>query len=137
LRIADILAIHERLDPFADAALNLVLKPMVDELLMKHATDLALANNDYLLGQIFYSLHEDCKWHWHWSEALVGTAVNQNPSNCIVLNKWIGEWQPRAVNAISALSSLFTPGRDSEPQNLVSRVVAYGNEFLKALNLEC
>src|SRR5262249_2008844 len=32
-------------------ALNLVLKPMVDELFMKHTSDLALGHNDHLLGR--------------------------------------------------------------------------------------
>jgi hypothetical protein len=33
--------------------LNLVLKPLVDQLFMKHLSDLALERGDYLLGQIF------------------------------------------------------------------------------------
>src|SRR5579884_1773558 len=40
-------------------ALNLTLKPMLDELFMHHLSDLALREGDHLLGQIFYSLNED------------------------------------------------------------------------------
>lgn len=47
--------------------LNLVLKPLVDQLFMKHLSDLALERGDYLLGQIFYSLDEDCQWHRQWT----------------------------------------------------------------------
>ena len=50
--------------------LNLVLKPLVDELFMNYVSDLALRQDDYLLGQIFYSLNEDCQWHRQWSESL-------------------------------------------------------------------
>jgi len=48
--------------------LNVVLKPLVDELFMKSVSDLALREDDYLLGQIFYSLNEDCQWQRQWSE---------------------------------------------------------------------
>src|ERR1700728_1361382 len=41
----------------AFVALNLVLKPMIDDLFLKHTSDLALGHNDHLLGQIFYSLN--------------------------------------------------------------------------------
>jgi hypothetical protein len=34
-------------------ALNLVLKPLVDEVFMNHLSDLALRKGDYLLGQVF------------------------------------------------------------------------------------
>jgi toluene monooxygenase system protein E len=65
--------------------LNLVLKPLVDELFMKHLSDLALERGDYLLGQIFYSLNEDCQWHRQWSQALVRIAIEDNPLNVKVL----------------------------------------------------
>ena len=39
--------------------LKVVLKPLVDELFMKYLSDLALREEDYLLGQVFYSLNED------------------------------------------------------------------------------
>ena len=55
----------------AFVGLNLVLKPLVDELFMRHLSELALSQDDYLLGQIFYSLNEDCQWHRQWSESLV------------------------------------------------------------------
>jgi toluene monooxygenase system protein E len=60
--------------------LNLLLKPMFDELFLKHFSDLALRENDHLLGQIFYSLNEDCQWHREWSQALVQMAVEDTPS---------------------------------------------------------
>ena len=41
------------------AGLKVVLKPLVDELFMKYLSDLALREEDYLLGQVFYSLNED------------------------------------------------------------------------------
>jgi len=61
--------------------LNLLLKPMFDELFLKHFSNLALQKNDHLLGQIFYSLNEDCQWHREWSQALVQMAVEDPPAN--------------------------------------------------------
>jgi hypothetical protein len=46
----------------AFVALSLALKPMIDDLFLKRASDLALGHNDHLLRQIFYSLNEDCQW---------------------------------------------------------------------------
>jgi toluene monooxygenase system protein E len=40
----------------AFVALNLVLKPMIDELFLKYMSDLALGQDDHLVGQVFYSL---------------------------------------------------------------------------------
>jgi hypothetical protein len=59
--------------------LNLLLKPMFDELFLKHFSDLALRENDHLPGQIFYSLNEDCQWHREWSQALVQMAWKTRP----------------------------------------------------------
>ena len=88
-------------------ALNLVLKPMIDELLMESASDLANHHGDHLLGQVFYSLNEDCKWHREWSGALVKTAIEDNRLNFDVIRRWIRKWRPGADQAIQALSALF------------------------------
>src|SRR5262245_6976186 len=123
----------------AFVALNLVLKPMVDELFMKHTSDLALGHNDHLLGRAFYSLNEDCQWHRAWSRALVQAAIEDNPSNIDAIQTWIGKWRPRAMQAIDALSRLFegAPLRTGEitSQGLASQVAAYGNEYLRTLQL--
>lgn len=60
----------------AFVALNLVLKPAIDEMFLKHASDFALGQGDHLLGQVFYSLHEDCQWRRQWSQAL---GTNRHP----------------------------------------------------------
>lgn len=57
-------------------ALNLVLKPMIDDLLLRRTSDLALGHDDHLLGQIFYSLNEDCQWR----QALTQTAIEDTPT---------------------------------------------------------
>jgi toluene monooxygenase system protein E len=121
------------------AALNLVLKPMIDELFMKHLSDLALSQKDHLLGQLLYSLNEDCQWHREWSRALALVAIEDNPRNRDVIRTWVDKWRPLATEAISPLAGLFA-GTDSAtivtaPCDLQSRVSATSNEYLGTLQL--
>jgi hypothetical protein len=85
--------------------LNLVLKPLVDELFMKYLSELALSQDDYLLGQIFYSLNEDCQWHRQWTESLVRMTIEDNIRNQETIQGWIDRWYPLAARAVHA----FTP----------------------------
>lgn len=121
-------------------ALNLVLKPMIDELLMESASDLANHHDDHLLGQVFYSLNEDCKWHREWSGALVNTAVEDNRSNFDVIQGWIRKWRPGADQAIEALSALFEgatiDGGEIAFNEVAARVILRGNKYLHSLNLQ-
>ncbi len=87
--------------------LNLVLKPLVDELLMKYLSELALGEDDYLLGQIFYSLNEDCQWHRQWSESLVRMAIEDNVRNKDTIQSWINRWYPLAARAAQTFALLF------------------------------
>jgi hypothetical protein len=43
--------------------------------------ELALGHKDHLLGQILYSLNEDCQWHRDWTRELVQVLTADNPSN--------------------------------------------------------
>ena len=91
----------------AFVALNLVLKPMIDELFLSHASELALGARDHLLGRIFYSLNEDSRWHRQWSQELIRIAVEDTPGNRGVIHTWIDKWYVRGLAAVEALSPLF------------------------------
>jgi toluene monooxygenase system protein E len=110
--------------------LNLILKPMLDELFLKHFSDLALRQNDYLLGQIFYSLNEDCQWHREWSQALVQMAVEDTPANRQVIQTWIDAWYPGAARAVQAFSSIF------DTDQVSAQVESYCRRYLRAMGLE-
>jgi hypothetical protein len=88
-------------------ALNLVLKPLMDEIFMNHFSDLALREGNYLLGQIFYSLNEDCRWHWEWSQALTRMVIEDHPQNSGIIQGWIEKWHPLAARAVEAFAPLF------------------------------
>jgi len=124
----------------AFVALNLVLKPMIDELFMKHAGDLALGQNDHLLGQIFYSLNEDCQWHRDWSRELVQVLLADNSTNKDVIGSWITKWRPRALLAVDAFADFFEANPagqgDTLFNNLTEQIDNFGAEFLKNMALE-
>jgi toluene monooxygenase system protein E len=116
--------------------LNLVLKPLMDVLFMKHLSDLALERGDYLLGQIFYSLNEDCQWHRQWSQALVRMAIEDNPLNVGVLQGWVNKWYCLGAPAMETLAAVWD--RDMEERSLASvarQVTECYGEYLDSMTL--
>jgi toluene monooxygenase system protein E len=124
----------------AFVALNLILKPMIDELFLKYTGDLALGQEDHLLGRIFYSLNEDCHWHRGWSQALIQTAIEDTATNREVIQAWIDKWYASALNAVEAFSPLFE-GKPAGPQvppfhNVAPRIDTFCAEYLRSMNLQ-
>jgi hypothetical protein len=120
--------------------LNLVLKPMLDELFMQHAADLALREGDHLLGQIFYSLNEDCQWHREWSQALIRMAIEDTPTNREVIQRWIDQWYGRSRRAVEAFSPILD-GQCTDPKiepfpNVLRRIDSHFKEYLSAMGLD-
>jgi toluene monooxygenase system protein E len=87
-------------------ALNLCLKPVIDELFMVRLPELAKSRNDFLLGQIFGSLDEDCRWHREWTTALLETATRDNGGNLAVIETWANKWGRLALRSARALEPL-------------------------------
>jgi toluene monooxygenase system protein E len=120
--------------------LNLVLKPLVDELFMKYLSELALGEDDYLLGQIFYSLNEDCQWHRQWSESLVRMAIEDNVRNKDTIQGWINRWYPLAAGAVHTFAPLFedTLERTATPplQHIGEALDRSYRDYLRSMNLE-
>lgn len=122
------------------AGLNLVLKPMVDELFMTHLSELGRREGDYILGELFFSLNHDCRWHRDWSQALVKMAVEDTPANKGVLQGWINKWYPLAERAVTAFEPVFEemPGR---PKTLafaevVQQIKKDYSQYLNSMGLE-
>lgn len=118
------------------AGLNLVLKPLIDQLIMKHLSNLALERGDYLLGQIFFSLDEDCQWHRQWGQALVQMAIEDNPRNVEVLQGWVNKWYGLAAPAMQALAAVWEnelPNRDRE--SVSRQVTRHYGQYLDSMTL--
>jgi len=120
--------------------LNLVVKPLVDELFMKYLSELALREDDYLLGQIFYSLNEDCQWHRQWSESLVRMAIEDNVLNRDTIQSWINQWHPLAYQAVHTFALLFEDmlkRTETQPlQHVGEAIDCFYRDYLQSMNLQ-
>jgi toluene monooxygenase system protein E len=120
-------------------ALNLVIKPLIDELFMNHFSELALNENDYLLGRIFYSLNEDCRWHREWSQALTRLVIEDNPQNRDTIQDWINKWHPVAANAMLAFTPVFEGTLESASmtplKDVIAKLESYHRDYLAGLGL--
>ena len=107
---------------------------------MKYLSDLALREDDYLLGQVFYSLNEDCQWHRQWSESLVRMAIEDNVRNRDTIQGWINRWYPLAARAVHAFASLLedTLKRNETPplQHIGEAIDCYYRDYLRSMNLQ-
>lgn len=112
-------------------ALNLVLKPLVDELFMNHVSDLALREGDYLLGRVFYSLNEDCLWHREWTRALTRMLIEDNPDNSRIFQGWLEKWHPVAAGAVQAFAPVFDGKLDDAKMPPLEGVTDKLNEFYR------
>jgi toluene monooxygenase system protein E len=120
-------------------ALNLVLKPLMDELFMNHLSDLALREGDHLLGRIFYSLNEDCRWHREWSQALTRMVIEDNSQNRDTIQAWIEKWHPVAARALQAFAPVFDGKLENAQmpplQAVGQKVDKYYRDFLFSMGL--
>jgi toluene monooxygenase system protein E len=109
-------------------ALNLVIKPLFDQLFMVRLSELALREGDHLLGQILYSLDEDCQWQRSWSRALVKMAIQDRSANRDVLQQWVNRWSPLGLRAVETLSHSVTADSGTVLSETINR------EWLSYLN---
>ena len=123
----------------AFTVLNLVLKPMFDELFLTGFGRLALSQGDDLLDKIFMSLNEDCAWHRAWSHALVLVASNDRPATGTTIGAWVDRWRPAVARAIAAFRPIFDemPRQSAGPAfaDVVARVEASCQAYWASANL--
>ena len=112
--------------------LNLVLKPIIDNLFMSHFGSLARHEGDYLLEEILFSLNEDCKWQREWSQALIKTVIEDTPQNKDVIQGWVSKWYPLALRAASAFASIF----DQNFENILLELCEFYREYLNPMGLK-
>jgi toluene monooxygenase system protein E len=92
----------------AFVALNLVLKPMFDQLFMFEFAQLAEASQDPLFGRILSSLGDDCLWHRNWSRSLVSAAIEGAPDLADTLRDCRARWYEPVCEALGALQPLWS-----------------------------
>lgn len=99
----------------AFVALNVCLKPMIDDVFLLQLAGLADRSRDHLDGQILRSLFEDCQWHRDWTEALLTLATADRPDNRVVVGRWKDAWAPTVDAAARAAAALVGTDRRSAP----------------------
>ncbi|WP_456406728.1 aromatic/alkene monooxygenase hydroxylase subunit beta [Thiolapillus sp.] len=85
----------------AFVAINLVLKPAVEEALLVQAGDIARSQGDTLLGLLTQAQMRDAERHRRWASALVKMAL-ETEGNKEVLQGWLNKYQPLADAAVEA-----------------------------------
>ena len=101
-------------------ALNLCLKPALDDLFLRQLADRADGAGDHLDAQILRALLEDAAWHRAWTDALLALAFADRAANRQVVARWIDGWTP-AVEAIARAggailgNDLGSPGAEPPP----------------------
>jgi toluene monooxygenase system protein E len=118
-------------------AVNLVIGPMLDDVLLHQLGEVARAHGDDATWLALSNLQGDARRCRRWSAALVRFAVASRAENAAVLRRWIDRWTPRADEAIAGLATLLATLPDQPQSELVTRDAAHAarDSFLAALEL--
>lgn len=95
-------------------AINLVLRPTLDEVLLYRLGGAAQAAGDNLTWLLLENLRRDSERSGRWSAALARYAIDQRPANAAVLARWVERWGPRADEAADRLQAALD---DAAPAN--------------------
>jgi toluene monooxygenase system protein E len=85
----------------AFVSLNLVLRPAVEEVVLRALGAVGRHNGDTLLGMLTDAQLVDAQRHRRWAAALVKMALSQE-ANKAVLENWVAKWEPLGDAAIDS-----------------------------------
>jgi toluene monooxygenase system protein E len=91
----------------AFTALDLVLAPTLDDVLLTQLGQVAKRRGDDETWLLTSFLAEDSRRRARWSRALADLATDQRPENRAVLAKWIDRWSALADEAALGLGQIF------------------------------
>jgi toluene monooxygenase system protein E len=94
-------------------AVNLALRPALDDVLLRRLGDAARASGDDLTWLLLANLEVDAARCRRWSTALAEYAVAERPDNAAVIERWMSRWRPRADAAAQGLLQLLESPRSS------------------------
>ncbi|MGW0035496.1 toluene hydroxylase [Gordonia sp. NPDC003376] len=114
----------------AFTALDLVLAPTLDDLLIRRLGEIGKAEGDELTWLLCRHLAKDSARRDSWSAELARYAVTRRPENEAPLKKWIAKWAPIADAAVEGLSELLgTPSADVVADARAAREVLHHSIF--------
>ena len=119
----------------AFTALNLVLAPTLEDVLLTQLGQVAKGNNDDLTWLLTSFLAEDSRRRGRWSRALADLAVTQRPENRAVLGKWVGRWSALADDAALGLGTILAaaPGNHVQAADVAAHARAAREQYLAGL----
>jgi toluene monooxygenase system protein E len=88
-------------------AVNLVLRPTLEELLLRQLSLVADANGDQLTWLLLSNLAADSDRAARWTAALARYAVAARPENAAVFQRWVDRWVPRADEAAAGIARML------------------------------
>jgi len=117
----------------AFTALNLVLGPTLDDVLLTQLGRAARSNGDDLTWLLTSFLAEDSRRRGRWSRALADLAMAQCPDNRDVLAKWIGRWAARADEAALGLGTILEAAAGVPAAQVAAHARSARQQFLAGL----
>src|SRR5215471_1094232 len=89
------------------SAINLVLRPSIEDVLNRQLGELARRNDDEETWLLLSNLSRDSERCDRWSAALARFAIGGRSGNRDVFRRWIAKWAPRADSAVAGLANLM------------------------------
>ncbi|MBM7368081.1 toluene hydroxylase [Gordonia hydrophobica] len=93
-------------------ALNLVLAPTLDEVLINRVGAVSKAAGDEITWLVCEQLAKDSRRRNRWSAALAQFAIDGRAENADALQKWTAKWSTIADNAVAGLAEFFDGDTD-------------------------
>lgn len=118
----------------AFVALDLLLKPAFDRVLLHGVAAVAEKQGDMLFSKLLFSLGEDATWHHRWARSLLDHALQSDPANHGAVARWVEHWGPQVDSAVAAAAALVRI--DCGTPNAVEQALRELNswEFLRNLD---
>jgi len=117
----------------AFTALNLVLAPTLEDVLLTQLGRAAREHGDELTWLITSFLAGDARRRGRWSRALADLAVAQRPENRAVLGKWAGRWSALADEAALGLGTFLEAAAGFPAAGAAAHARAAREQFLDGL----
>ena len=119
----------------AFTALNLVLGPTLDDVLLTQLGQVARANGDDLTWLLTTFLAADAQRRGRWSHQLAEFAITQRAANRDVLGRWVTRWSAFADDAAYGLGEFLEslPGRGRGASEVAAHARAAREGFLAPL----
>ncbi len=110
-------------------AFNLVIRPAIEEAVLRGLGEAGRHNGDTLLGLLTDAQLTDAQRHRRWCSALVKLML-EHPGNVDVLRAWVARWEPLADAAIGAYATALP-----DATRLAEHAMAATRDYRKGLGL--